>query len=228
MAQNLGDVVTIASYTAENGIVRGSVNGAPVKQFTSYDLVANQQITFEGDFQCYATKGTSYPAYVSFEAPKIIFNTISAIYGISIWNNGKNSVTLKNTSVNFDNAVYDTDTDYVGPIIFDGNSSINITSNTNGKTIIKASTLTGTVSLDVQSGVQEGDTFLIQATDNQLVITNGEWTATPSTVGNVTTYTLSKAGPSIKQRLFYTYENGNRVLRFLTDTNGKQRILGSL
>lgn len=215
MAQNLGDVVTIGSYKAKNGIAKGSVNGAPVAQFASYDLVANQQITFIDSFICDATAGTSYPAYVSFEAPKIIFNTISAIYGISIWNNGKNSVTLKNASVNFDNAKYDTDQDYVGPISFTGTSSINITPNTNGKTIIKTSTLTGTVSLDVQSGVNDGDTFSIEATTNNLIITDGEWTATPSTVGNVTTYTLAKAGPSKKQRLFYTYENGNRVLRFL-------------
>ena len=44
---------------------------------------------------------------------------------------------------------------------------------------------------------------------------DGDWIATPTTVGNVTTYTLTKSAPSKKQRLFYTYENGNRVLRFL-------------
>ena len=61
------------------------------------------------------------------------------------------------------------------------------------------------MSLDVESGVQDSDTFLIEATDNQLVITDGEWTATPSTSGNITTYTLSKATlQKPKFRLLYT------------------------
>lgn len=231
MAQNLGDVVTIRNFKAKNGIVQERKDsGTTLRQFTSNDLIANESLTLERYIILDATSRTSYPSYISFEAPKIIIDTsIPSNYdGISIWNNGKNSLTFNNSSVNFDNAVYDGDTDYQGPIGFTGTSSINVTSNTNGKTIIKASTLTGTVSLDVEEGVQDGDTFLIDATDNQLVITDGEWTATPSTVGNVTTYTLAKVGPSKKQMLLYTVNNGIKKMRFLTDSNSKQRLLGGL
>ena len=218
MAQNLGDVVSIVGFHAKNGGVY-EINGygAVLREFTSSHLIANQQMTLLHTILLDSTRRTSYPSNCIFEAPKIIVNTdvYGNYLGIDIWDNGKNSLTFNNSSVNFDNAVYDEDTDYQGPIAFTGTSSINITPDTNGKTIIYASTLTGTVSLDVENGVQDGDTFLIQATDNQLVITDGEWTATPSTVGNVTTYTLAKAGPSKKHRLFYTYNNGERVLRFL-------------
>lgn len=204
MAQNLGDVVVLNNYYTQNGYVEA--NGQEIGG-DSYNLAATISMTFTGDFLCDSTSGTSFPSYVSFEAPKIIFSTIPSDYGISIGNNGKNSVTLNNSSVNFDNAGYflDGDTDYQGPISFTGTSSINVTSNTNGKTIIKASTLTGTVSLDVESGVQDGDIFLIEATDNQLVITDGDWIATPSTSGNITTYTLAKAAvPKPKFRMLYT------------------------
>lgn len=210
MAQNLGDVVTILNYYAENGYVSSDNLG----DFTSYHLIANQKMTLSG-YVALNSDNSSYQSNIIFESPEIVFN--SSGWGIIILNNNYNSLTLLDSSVNFDNAIYDGSSfgNFYGKIIFSGNSSLNITSNTNGKTIIKASTLTGTVTLDVEDGVQDGDTFSIEATTNNLVITDGEWTATPTTVGNVTTYTLAKAGPSIKQRLFYTYENGNRVLRFL-------------
>lgn len=214
MPQNLGDVVVIDDYYSQDGFVYAGNWG----EFTDYHLVANQQMTLLNGVLLDSTPGSIFPTNAIFEAPKIIINTVVSgnYYGIAIWNNGSNILTFNNSSVNFDNAEYDyTETDYIGPIAFTGNSSINITSNTNGKTIIYASTLTGTVSLDVESDVQDGDTFLIQATDNQLVIIDGEWSATPSTSGNVTIYTLAKAGPSKKQRLFYTYDNGEKVLRFL-------------
>lgn len=214
MSEILGDDVTLRNFYTQNGYVEANdqeIGG------DSYHLEATNSMTFTGDFTLDCTSGTSFPSYMVFKAPKIIFNTVGAPYdwGISIWNNGKNSVTFLDSSVNFDNAIYETDSTYIGPIAFTGSSSINVTTASNGKMLIKASTLTGTISLDVESGVQDGDTFSIEATTNNLVITDGEWTATPSTVGNVTTYTLAKAGPSIKQRLFYTYENRNKVLRFL-------------
>lgn len=223
MSKILGDDVILDYFFTQNGSVEA--NGSEITG-DAYHLEATKSITFTGRTRLVCTDGTSYPSYMEFTAPKIIF--INSESGVAIRNNGKNSMTLKNASVNFDNVIYSSSAKYKGPISFSGTSSINITSNTNGKIIIKASTLTGTVSLDVESGVNDGDTFLIDATDNQLIITDGEWSATPSTVGNVTTYTLAKAGPSTKQRLFYTYENGSKKLRFLTDSDGKQRLLGSL
>ena len=147
---------------------------------------------------------------VTFEAPNIDMNS-----AISIRNDENNSITYNNSIVNFDDATWNANVTFVGRMFFTGTSSLNITSNSKGKTLIKASTLAGTITLDVEDGVQEGDTFLIEATDNQLVITDGDWTATPSTVGDVTTYTLSKARPSKKFRLFYTVDGGNRTLRLL-------------
>ena len=225
MSQNLGDDVTILNYYAEDGYIASDNLGS----FTSLHLIANKKMTLNGYVALNSSASQyQYHSYIIFEAPEIVFN--SSGWGIVILNNNYNSLTLLDSSVNFDNAIYDGSSfgNYYGKIIFSGNSSLNITSNTKGKTIIKASTLTGTVSLDVEDGVQDGDTFSIEATTNNLVITDGDWVATPTTVGKVTTYTLTKSAPSKKQRLFYTYENGNRVLRFLTDTNGKQRILGSL
>lgn len=201
MSQNLGDVVTIQYYFAKNGFVsENTAGGVVIREFTSNDLIANQSMTFIGTMELVSTNGTQYPSYITFEAPNIYIE--SEIYIRNTAN--KNSITFNNSSVNFDDASYSTNTNYIGPIGFTGASSLNITSNTNGKTIIKASTITGTVSLDVEDGVQDGDTFSIEATDNQLVITDGDWTATPSTVGNVTTYTLATALQKPKFRLLYT------------------------
>lgn len=205
---NVGDNVTVSNYYANSS----GIQYDGYDDFPSNTLTANNSITFTDMLRLRAYPSPNY-RNVTFGAPHIYLNAND----ISIYNNGYNSITFDNSSVNFDNAIYNPNnkTDGIGPIGFTGTSSINVTSNTNGKTIIKASTLTGTVSLDVESDVQEGDTFLIEATDNQLVITDGEWTATPSTVGNVTTYTLAKAGPSKKFRLFYTVDGGNRTLRLL-------------
>lgn len=110
---------------------------------------------------------------------------------------------LENGYINLDNIVWGNR--HSSNFEFGSNAQLQITSSSNGKTLIKATTVTGRITLDVQSGVQEGDTFLIEATDNQLIITDGEWTATPSTSGNITTYTLSKAAlQKPKFRLLYT------------------------
>ena len=204
MAQNLGDVVTLTDFYSQNNYTEWDYTSHGGKYF-----IANQQMTFVKDFILDGTDSSEqFITYITFEAPKIIFNTTTGVDGISIRNNGCNKLILLNASVNFDNAKYDTSSSYIGPIEFSGTSAINITTSSVGKTLIKASTLTGTVSLDVEDGVQDGDTFLIQATDNQLVITDGEWTATPSTSGNITTYTLAKAAPSVKTRFAYTSETG--------------------
>lgn len=211
MAQNLGDNPIVDDYWGDSGGISFELDGDLVEG-TSNTQIANNSMTFINGLGLSSYAGIN-PRHITFSAPKIYLNSTN----IRIRNNGSNSITFDNSSVNFDNAIYNatSQADRIGPINFTGSSSINVTSNTNGKTIIKASTLTGTVYLDVQSGVNAGDTFSIEATTNNLIITDGEWTATPSTVGNVTTYTLAKAGPSTKQRLFYTYENGNKVLRFL-------------
>lgn len=137
---------------------------------------------------------------VTFEAPKVDMNS-----AVSIRNDENNSITYNNSIVNFDDATWNANATFVGRMFFTGTSSLNITANSKGKTLIQASTLAGTITLDVEDGVQDGDTFLVQATDNQLVITDGEWTATPSTVGNITTYTLAKVAPVYKTRLIYEH-----------------------
>lgn len=205
-----GDIV-ISEYYADEGGITYKVNGI-WETVTDINIYCSGSIIFTHDALLESNGGNL--RNVIWSSPKIYMNT-TVDWGFAIRNNEANSVTFNNSSVNFDNTVYDTDPNYIGRIFFTGTSSLNLTANSNGKTLIKASTLSGTITLDVEEGVQDGDTFSIEATDNQLVITDDEWTATPSTVGNVTTYTLAKAGPSKKQRLFYTYENGNRVLRFL-------------
>lgn len=196
MPYNLGSNVTISDFYSQNGYL--TIDGVEPTGVTDLTFYATDSITFDGEILLDSDPYTPYPSDIVFEAPKININTVveGSYYGVSISNNDKNSLTFNNSSVNFDNAEYDTDPNYIGPIAFTGNSSINVTQNTNGKTIIKASTLTGTITLDVEDGVQDGDTFLIDTTvSNQLVIIDGDWTATPSTSGNITTYTLSQAQP---------------------------------
>lgn len=204
---DLGYDAIVTHYWASNG--QYYINGEYVSNADV--LSAENSITFTGPVQLFSIDDSDIPSYITFEAPYIVFSNLGT-NGISIIKSTKNKLTFNNSSVNFDNVAYmdqsaapPTFPEVRGQISFSGKSSINVTSDTNGKTIIKASTLTGTVSLDVEDGVQEGDTFSIEATDNQLVISDGEWTATPSTSGNVTTYTLSKATlQKPKFRLLYT------------------------
>lgn len=169
-----------------------------------------------------------------YSSRRSIFNGDTTIFGANM-NNRQNSFNSNYLRVNgnltiqtaitnsaiiiINNGYLNTDaatwTSYTGDFQFTGDSSLKITTDSNGKTLIKGGTVSGTITLDVDEGVQDGSTFSIEATDNQIVITDGEWTATPSTVGNVTTYTLAKAGPSKKFRLFYTVDGGNRTLRLL-------------
>lgn len=201
MAQNLGDVVELQDLYAENGYIRARNLG----ELTSYTLIANQLMTLTQQVALYSYD-PNYPSNIVLQAPKIVFSNMSG-YGIVIYDTPYNSLTFNDASVNFDNAQYNIIdlSGFIGKIGFTGTSSINITSNTNGKTLIKATTLTGTITLDAEDGVQDGDSFSIEATDNQLVITDGEWIATPSTSGNITTYTLTKATlQKPKFRLLYT------------------------
>lgn len=205
----LGENATLTNYySSESGASCNEYKPMPSIEGNSRNLIleATNTLTILGNFSLdtYPDEEEEYASKPKLKAPKVILNT-NGKYGIYISNSDTNLLTFLDSSVNFDNAIYYTNTNYIGRISFTGTSSINVTSNTNGKTIIKASTLTGTVSLDVEDGVQDGDTFLIQATDNQLVITDGEWSATPSTSGNITTYTLSKAAtPKPKFRMLYT------------------------
>lgn len=131
-----------------------------------------------------------------------IYCSGNTVLGIDFKFDNDGVLTLSNGYFNFDGTSWTTSGQ---SIVFGSNASLKITTSTNGKTIIKCSSVTGTITLDVDSGVQDGDTFLIEATDNQLVITDGDWTATPSTSGNITTYTLAKAAvPKPKFRMLYT------------------------
>lgn len=197
---DIGSVAVVNDYYADETNISFYLNGS-YTQATNITLEASESITFTG--YCGLDSWSSInKRNVTFSAPKIYMN-ITGDWGFFIKNDGNNSITFNNSSVNFDNTVYSTDPDYIGRLFFTGTSSLNITSNSNGKTLIHASTLAGTITLEVEDGVQDGDTFLIEATNNQLVITDGEWTATPSTSGNVTTYTLARANTT-KTRLVYT------------------------
>lgn len=204
---DLGYDAIVTAYWTANG--QYSINGESISNADV--LSAENSITFTGVVQLFSTDYSSVSSYITFEAPHIIFSNLGTL-GIAIIKSSKNKLTFNNSSVNFDNVAYMNQSsappsfpEVRGQISFTGTSSINVTPNTKGKTIIKASTLTGTVFLNVESGVQDGDTFLIEATDNQLVITDGDWIATPSTSGKITTYTLSKAAvPKPKFRMLYT------------------------
>lgn len=216
---DLGDVAVVSDYYAQNGYY--TIDNVGPSGYGRI-LIASESITFTGRVKIDSDSDVDeeYRTFCVFDAPKIIFNNLNSSVGIQIRKNNNNKITFNNASVNFDNAKYSiyyrTVEAYRGDIEFTGTSSINITSNTNGKTIIYSRNLTGTITLDVGSGVQDGDTFLIDATDNQLTITDPTgWTITPSTVGNVTTYTLAKSGPKRKFRLLYTIDGGNKKLRFL-------------
>lgn len=136
-------------------------------------------------------------------------STLNIVFNFT--NNGL--LSLAKGSFNFDTTTWSTTSQNVE---FGENSSIKITTVSNGKTLIKASTLTGTITLDVDDDVQDGSSFSIEATDNQLTIIDPTgWSITSSTVGNITTYTLAKAGAKRKFRLLYTIDGGNKKLRFL-------------
>jgi len=102
-------------------------------------------------------------------------------------NNGV--LSLSNGSNDFNGTIWETNSQNVE---FGENSTIKITTASNGKTLIKATTLTGTITLDVDEDVEDGTTFSIEATNNNLIIENAEgYEVTSESVGNVTTYTVS-------------------------------------
>lgn len=189
MSQNLGDNAIINNLYSQDGWVDG---------YSSTTLIANESITLTGD----AILDSYYiETFITLEAPKIYVNATISIRSDG-GSNTTNKLIFNNSSVNFDNAEYDTDTDYIGPMSFTGNSSINITASSNNKTLIKVSTLTGNVDLDVDgSSIVESVSFSIQATTNSLIVnTPTGWTVTPSTSGDITTYTVARVQlPNVKE-----------------------------
>lgn len=189
MSQNLGDNAIINNLYSQDGWVDG---------YNSTTLIANESITLTGD----AILDSYYiETFITLEAPKIYVNATISIRSDG-GSNTTNKLIFNNSSVNFDNAEYDTDTDYIGPMSFTGNSSINITASSNNKTLIKVSTLTGNVDLDVDgSSIVESVSFSIQADTNSLIVnTPTGWTVTPSTSGDITTYTVARVQlPNVKE-----------------------------
>lgn len=186
-----------------NGLKRTITFIAPV--ITVVGIIENGlELTFVGNttINCEEIKlqSNEYAQGTYIGTLKVVGNLI--ISGTITTEDDYGELNVSDGYLNIDNVTW---TNSKQNVVFGSNTQLQITSFSNGKTLIKAATVTGTITLDVQSGVNEGDTFSIEATDNQLVITDGEWIATPSTSGNVTTYTLAKATlQKPKFRLLYT------------------------
>lgn len=200
MSYNLGDIATVNDFYCENGYSQFRLNGS-YKSTDEISFISTTSITFTGPTYLYCdSSNPSWYSNITFEAPSIIFNSSNT--GIGFYGNNT-SITFNNSSVNFDSVIYENDSaGGPGSISFTGTSSISVTVNTNNKTIIKATTLTGEVSLDIDGeSIVDGVSFSIEATTNNLVVNAPTgWVVTPTTDGNVTTYAVTRAAlPDVQE-----------------------------
>lgn len=184
----------IKNYTAIGaGIVWRENENTTATQGTSNTLSSDEDLIFTGNT---LVSTSSNNRDVTFSAPNIKMESF-----IEIWNDEKNSITFKDTVVNFDGAFWSSDPDYNGKIIFSGDSKLNLTSESN-KLLIICNDVSGTITLDLDESFVSGSTFSIQANSaNNLIINNAEgYEVIPTTDGTTTTYTVNRVAlPEVKE-----------------------------